>query len=91
SFDEKEVDGFLDSQLDEGNGMSNVSGVKDHTLVGDITRLIDKESIKGSKDYKDNESKSNLFDKKLATKYLTSENNGKDVWVSFKLKESKVV
>ncbi len=91
SFEEKEVDGFLDSQLDEGKGMSNVSGVKAHTLVGDITRLIDKESIKGSKDYKDNESKSNLFDKKLATKYLTSENNGKDVWVSFKLKESKVV
>lgn len=92
SFENNELEKFTPSMLDKGKGKENVDGMlKEATMKGDVTYLVDIDSIKGSKDHNEHEGKDKLFDKNDATKFLSSENNGKNIWVSFSLKEAKKI
>lgn len=91
SFEEGETEGFKESILDQEKGMANVNGLRQNSMIGDVTHLVVKDSIKGSKNYNDNETKEKLFDKSTSTKFLTNENEGKNIWISFELKEAKTI
>ncbi|MGM9681919.1 MAG: GH92 family glycosyl hydrolase [Eubacteriales bacterium] len=62
-------------------------------IDGEFTDSVLIDSIAGSSDYKDAESKKMLFDKSLSTKFLTEKNPSANdpVWVSFSLVSPQVV
>lgn len=77
-------DNFIKNKLDE-LGSANLEGTLSTELTGDITYLVDINSIEGSKDYNENETKVKLFDRSSSTKFLT--NIGAPVTVAWSLKE----
>lgn len=90
SFEKEEIDNLLESQVNEGKGMKNVAPFSTD-LVGEVSRFVQLDSIKGSEDYKAGEAKEKLFDRNKTTKFLTAENGGKSAWVSFSLDKERVI
>ena len=94
SFEKDEEHTLQETTLSE-KGASKVNGVFTFgTLKGDVTNMIDLDSIQGSADFNSGESKPKLFDYSTGSKFLNqhstiSESN--PVWVSFALQEEAVV
>ncbi|WP_050697167.1 GH92 family glycosyl hydrolase [Anaeromassilibacillus senegalensis] len=94
---EEELSGlFQESTLEVVDGVGKSQNVISSTsegLVGDVTWMVDKDSIQGSSDYNNNETKEKLFDSNPSTKYLCNDGASESgpVWVSFRLKEAKAI
>jgi len=84
---------IFESQSDNGyyKGLERYETVS--MIPGDFTELVDLSSVRGSNDFKSEESKVKLFDSSKATKFLTETkpSASSPVWVSFALVEAQVV
>ena len=89
SFEEGESNVLLESQVDRAQNVNGNRGV----LAGDVTGMVDLDSIEGSSDFVEHESKPNLFDYNVETKWLnnTSATVANPDWISFALSEAVVV
>ena len=98
SFESGEAwaDSFKASTLEmvdgEGKTKNVVSTTADH-LVGDITKQVILNSVQGSENHNNNETKEKLFDNNSGTKYLAKQgaSTGSPVWISFQIQEAKAV
>lgn len=89
SFEDTEVNGFLESTVSE-KGTSNITSlINIQHLTGDVTRFVDLNSVQGSSDNGTGESKVKIFDQNSGSKWLTRD--AMPIWVSFSLKEAKVI
>lgn len=91
SFEDNSGISFAEDELNSEKGTKGISSTAKPVIDGDLTSTVDKDSISASKAFNDSEVKTNLFDNNLSTKFLTNENKGQNVWVSFALKEAKTV
>lgn len=91
SFETDENQTFPENDLNSRLGSSNLSNTFAPEIDGDLTNQVDQDSIKGSKDFNDSETKQNLFDSDLSTKFLSNEDQGKGIWVSFSLEKAQKI
>lgn len=91
SFEDGTETNFVQDELNQKKAARNVTSTFTPVIHGDITNTVVNDQITGSKDFNEQEIKANLFDDSVSTKFLTNENNGKNVWVAFPLKEAKEV
>ncbi|GBG94536.1 alpha-1 2-mannosidase [Ligilactobacillus salitolerans] len=91
SFEADEDQTFPENEVNDRLGSSKVENTFDSIIPGDLTNQVEPDSIKGSKDFNDNETKQKLFDSDLSTKFLSNENDGKDIWVSFSLPKAQKI
>lgn len=86
----EDTSGFQANKLDS-KGADHIKPVSSKAFTGDITYMVDLNSVTGNADYNSTETKLKLFDKASSTKYLT--NTGVPVNISWSLtgKEKKAV
>ncbi len=94
--DEESMEGFLESTPEEGaRATRNVqSFVNQSGLEGDVTSLVDLESVTGTDEYKASEGRVMLFDNDSSTKFYTRAAKATEedpVWVQFSLNSEKVI
>ncbi len=89
SFEDGESNVLLESKVDRAQNVNGNRGV----LAGDVTNLVDVDSIEGSSDFVEHESKPNLFDYDTQTKWLndTGASEANPDWISFALSEATVI
>lgn len=89
-------DRFQANTLEMVNGKGKAENVVSTTaehLVGDVTKTVLLDSVQGTENNNNNETKEKLFDNNAGTKYLAKQaaSESSPVWVSFQLKEPKAL